>query len=325
MRILKISILIAAAAAAAAGQSLSSIPASFVDIGFGARPAALGGAFVAVSNDVNAMMWNPAGLASMQKNQATFVHTNQLGLVPYQYYGVVHPLASGKRSLGLAVVSSGDQALRELTVQATYAQSVTSKLNAGITMKYRHASFGNNSLDGVDYFVFDPEEVSEGMQHQVQGNASGFGVDVGMTYVFLSKVSFGIVVKDLFAPLTWNSKTGSTTVSSKGSYTESLPAELAIGSAMQVLDDFLVVVDYNPALSKTVSNKVRAGGEITLLKIIALRAGILHYLSNETQAAYSFGVGCKTPFVGGLSAVFDYTYLHQSLAATQRFSIGVEF
>jgi opacity protein-like surface antigen len=325
MRILTLSVLIAAFAVAADCQTLSSIPASFVDIGFGARPAAMGGAFAAVANDVNAMMWNPAGLGTLQKDQATFAYTNQLGLLPYQYFGIAHPFASKTQALGLAVVSSGDKAMRELTVQATYARALTSQLSAGITMKYRRATFGSNAIDGGDYFVFDPEEISEGLGNQIQGSANGFGVDAGVTYAFMPNVSFGIVLKDAFAPMRWNSKTASGAVSAQGIYSESLPAALAIGSAVKMFDNFLVVLDYDPALSKTVNNRLKAGGEWTLLKIIALRAGIQQDMSNETKSAYSFGVGCEAPVVNGLSAVFDYTYMHQTIAATQRFSIGVEF
>ncbi len=325
MRILTVSMLIASFAAAAMGQTLSSIPASFVDIGFGARPAALGGAFAAVANDVNAMMWNPAGLAAIRQNQATFAYTNQLGLIPYQYVGLAHPLEAKARSVGVAVVSSGDKALRELTVQATYAQTIAASLNAGLTVKYRHASFGGNSMEGADYIVFDPEEISEGTTNQVQGSANGFGLDVGVTYDFSTSVTFGVVMKDIVAPMSWTSKIASTTAAAKGSYSESLPAEIAIGSAVHVRENFLVVLDYNPALSNTAGNKLRAGGELTLLKIVALRAGIIQYLSNETNTSYSFGVGCQAPFGGGIAAVFDYAYLHQTLAATQRFSIGVEF
>lgn len=325
MKLLTLSMLIATLAATAVGQTLSSISASFVDIGFGARPAALGGAFAAVSKDGNAMMWNPAGLAGIQTNHATFAYTNQLGLVPYQYVSVAHPLGSNDQSLGLAVVSSGDKALRELTVQATYARTIIPDLNAGATLKYRHASFGNNTLDAGDYFVFEPEEISQGMSNQVTGSANGFGIDIGATYALSQKVSFGIVVKDLVAPIAWKSSVASTTRSAKGSYTESLPAEMAIGSAVQVRDNVLVVLDYNPALSSTVSNKVRAGGELTLIKIVALRAGIIQYLNNDADMTYSFGIGCRTPIGSGFAAGIDYTYVHNALAATQRFSIGVEF
>ncbi|MBU1680098.1 MAG: hypothetical protein KKD86_14825, partial [Bacteroidetes bacterium] len=42
-------------------QDLSGIPGAFVDIGFGAKPVAMGGAFVGLANDVNSIIWNPAG------------------------------------------------------------------------------------------------------------------------------------------------------------------------------------------------------------------------------------------------------------------------
>ncbi len=40
--------------------------ANFLKIGVGARPAAMGGAFIAVADDANAIFWNPAGLALLR-------------------------------------------------------------------------------------------------------------------------------------------------------------------------------------------------------------------------------------------------------------------
>ncbi len=47
-------------AAPAAGQDLSNIPSAFVDVGYGARPMGMGGAFVGLADDRNAVVWNPA-------------------------------------------------------------------------------------------------------------------------------------------------------------------------------------------------------------------------------------------------------------------------
>ncbi|MFC1682597.1 hypothetical protein ACFL0G_00095 [Candidatus Zixiibacteriota bacterium] len=45
--------------------------AAFVDVGLGARPVGLGRAFVGLADDVNAMLYNPAGLAGLEKMELT--------------------------------------------------------------------------------------------------------------------------------------------------------------------------------------------------------------------------------------------------------------
>jgi hypothetical protein len=306
-------------------QSLSFVPASFVDIGFGARPVAMGGAFTAVTNDVNAMMWNPAGLASLQNKQAAFTYTNQLGLVVYQYAGVAIPLGSNERALGVAFITSGDKALKELTLQATYAQSITQGLKFGATAKYRNASFGNNTLNADDYVVFDPDEVSEGLANQVKGSANGFGFDVGLIYILSAGVTFGLSAKDVYAPVLWDSRTASSTAQTKGKYTESLPVEVVVGSSARVIHGLIVDADFVPAVSTTTSSKLRAGTELRLVNIVSLRAGMQQYLNNDTKATYAFGIGITAPVAKKFGLLLDYTYVLEQLAATQRLSLGVEF
>src|ERR1043166_3350945 len=50
--------------------------AAFNDIVTGARPQGMGGAFVAVADDANALYWNPAGLTQLDSAEATFMHSN---------------------------------------------------------------------------------------------------------------------------------------------------------------------------------------------------------------------------------------------------------
>ena len=45
--------------------------AQFLKIGTGARPVAMGYAFSAVADDLNALYWNPAGLALQMDRQMT--------------------------------------------------------------------------------------------------------------------------------------------------------------------------------------------------------------------------------------------------------------
>jgi tetratricopeptide (TPR) repeat protein len=52
--------------------------ANFLKLGAGARPAGMGGAFAASADDINALYWNPAGLALVDSPEAGLTH-NDIG------------------------------------------------------------------------------------------------------------------------------------------------------------------------------------------------------------------------------------------------------
>ena len=67
--------------------------AAFDDIGIGARPLGMGGAFVAVSDDANAAIYNPAGLGYITAAAAGFTHVRMYsGAVNHNYAAIVLPL-----------------------------------------------------------------------------------------------------------------------------------------------------------------------------------------------------------------------------------------
>src|SRR5437868_2988434 len=57
--------------------------AEVLTIGAGARPLAMGGAFVAAANDATAAYWNPSGLALVDDVEITTMHAAQSDLQSY--------------------------------------------------------------------------------------------------------------------------------------------------------------------------------------------------------------------------------------------------
>lgn len=53
---------------------------SFTDIQVGARPQGMGGAFVAVADDANALYWNPAGIIQNSFIEITFMRAKPFGI-----------------------------------------------------------------------------------------------------------------------------------------------------------------------------------------------------------------------------------------------------
>lgn len=65
--------------------------AAFLDVGPGARAIGMGGAYTALADDSDAVYWNPAGLARLEKRHASFSHAS-LGVSNRQeFISYAHP------------------------------------------------------------------------------------------------------------------------------------------------------------------------------------------------------------------------------------------
>lgn len=308
-----------------AAQDLSPIPAAFVDIGFGARPAALGNAYVGLADDVNSVQWNPAGIATQDNYGVGFSYVDQLGLIEYQNLAAVVPLKPGVHGVGISVISSGDDALRELTVSAAYSR-VVGPVSLGATVKYRSATFGDNTLSEGDFVVFDPDEIAQGITDQVRGDASGFGLDLGVLYEPSERISVGLMLRDIYADVSWDSQNGNADSPARGSYSESIPFEAAIGTVYRFTPNILVSADFQPAFEEEISNKIRLGAEATIMDVFSLRAGMQQFVNDlPHDEKYAFGVGFNVPVVQAVSIQAHYTYLIEELANTQHLSFSVRF
>src|SRR5664280_725663 len=73
---------------------ISKYAGEFMAIGIGGRPLGMGGAYVAVANDVTASYYNPAGLARINYPQISLMHDARFGnLENYDYVGIAIPVS----------------------------------------------------------------------------------------------------------------------------------------------------------------------------------------------------------------------------------------
>lgn len=312
------------AAGAAFGQE-SHLTAAFVDVGLGARPAGMGSAYTGLADDIHSLFWNPAGLSELKKTQATFNFAKVFGLISYNMvsFGLPVHFSDDKQGLGAAVISSGDEALRELTAVVGYGR-VLGPVSVGLNLKYRYASFGNNSLNRDDYKVFSDNEFNEYSLYQVKGTANGFGFDLGLLYQISEKIRIGLMLRDAVAPVNWDSKTESATAKTKGTYSESMPMETIIGTSYQVFDVLLVTADYQPSFYRDVSNVIRGGAELKLFNRFFVRAGLQNMVNKEDDERFVMGAGFFVT-IKGMDVRFDYTHLAERLDNSNRITVGLEF
>ena len=130
-----------AGAAFGANKNIGTSGAQFLKIGAGARPTAMGDAFVGVADDVNAGYYNPAGLGLLEKPEFTAMHTQYFQGLNYDYGAYVHPLAHGAVAFSMATLTTDDITRRgnDESVQGTFQNQ-----DSAYTMSYAHKI--NNGL-----------------------------------------------------------------------------------------------------------------------------------------------------------------------------------
>jgi len=84
--ILMIIFLMGGYVSSAEARGVGTSSANFLKADLGARPAGMGGAFVAIADDLNSLEWNPAGLSLLLPNffDASFEHVFWFGDVEYE-------------------------------------------------------------------------------------------------------------------------------------------------------------------------------------------------------------------------------------------------
>ena len=137
----------------------------FLLLGAGARGAALGGAFAALTQDVTALYYNPAGLAQMARPSAMVSTYSYVANTRYSWVGIGLPMSGGARAFGVSVGTFGfsDQpvytledpdgtgetySVAETFIGATYSQNFSDRFSAGFTAKMISDHLGSTSATG---------------------------------------------------------------------------------------------------------------------------------------------------------------------------------
>ncbi len=197
-------------------------PASYLDVDSAARPSGMGSAFVAISDDINAPLFNPAGLANMGSTQFMiggtlgFLNENQYD----NFYGAAQQLPPNGY-LGFHVIQYGVSNL-------TYAPSASNS-----DFQDAEWSFGATYAYELDYQVKVGISSSFLYQDIVGLNARGFGgADIGVIVVpsLLYDINLGFSVRHIGGFLTYDTGT-----------TNSLNPDVRIGASDQLFKQQLTI------------------------------------------------------------------------------------
>ena len=121
----------------------------------GARPIGLGGAYVAIADDINSLFYNPAGLGRLYRTEITGVYDQQsvgLGVnLNYGYIGAIQP-AGDLGIFGASVSQSYSELYREYIISLSYGTKITKKplVYAGGNIKSLSKKYIENSYTQID-------------------------------------------------------------------------------------------------------------------------------------------------------------------------------
>jgi len=283
--------------------AFADIPAAYVDIGYGARPMGMGGAYTGFSDDVNSIFWNPAGLTLMRESQFTAMYTKQMGLIPYGLAAYANRI--GHNYVAGGFITSGNDVLRETTIIGSYASvfrfPVLGKTGIGFNVRFRQSSFGNNQ---------------DGGEGRIQGSATGYGLDFGLMWQLSKRSRVGVFARDLVNSMTYDNTT------LNKSYAENIPAGLVLGVSQKINRQSTLALDWEKSLYADTFDKVHLGAEVTIFKVIMVRGGVWQNIDSEPNRNYSTGMGLNM-LIGRIGLQFDFAYLINDLAHTPRVSLSL--
>ncbi len=145
-----------------------------------ARSLAMGGAFTAVADDLEAVLWNPAGIALMPHRQFGYGDSVRTDPKSLRFGGYAAPAQEGP-SAGITYLRAHNKAygITETSYTYTFAQPMSDRLAVGGNVKYTHFKHINESKQG-------------------------FGGDVGALYAVSDALRFGAAVLNVTNPRALN-------------------------------------------------------------------------------------------------------------------------
>lgn len=293
----------------------------FLSIGVGGRPLGMGGAYVAIANDITAGYYNPAGLAQINYPEVSLMHEERFGsLVNYDYAAVAIPYGKDM-SFGLSIMRLGVDGIPD-TRNALVDQN-TGQIIYDINLPSARLDYSKitefSDQDWAFYLTFAKKQTDKFFyggnvkiiyRSIAEYSAYGVGFDVGALYSPFENFSLGANLQDITSTfVTWS--TGRT---------ELITPTAKVGSAYQfefLGGKFIPAIDLDIRFENRqyasefhvgpVSFDAHAGLEYNFKNLFMVRAGY-----NDVKQ-FTIGAGIKLPKLN-----IDYSFARFSQSDLER-------
>lgn len=302
-------------------QRAGTSSVSFLKIGVGARATGFGEAFVAVANDASAIYWNPAGIASVVRQEVMLSHVewpadiryeHLVWVVPVQKFGGSFAFQFGslqtelEETTELEPFGTGRQFFfSDVVVGAVYGRRWTDKLLIGAGLKYVREDNGSD--------VGGP--ITNGVLFDL---GSIYYLGYGSVRIATALTNFGAALKP-----------GGNFVSSRTGEVRDYdafdpPILFRYGVAFEPIESQHQRLTTSIEIAQPADNsqRIKTGLEWSWQQRFALRTG---YNWNADAMKLSAGAGVYFA-IGQAHGSFDYAYTDGDLlGAVNRLSLGMRF
>ncbi|MFH1373495.1 MAG: PorV/PorQ family protein [bacterium] len=138
--------------------------AQFLELGVSARAMGMAEAFVAVSDDISSVYYNPAGLTYLYGREAAFTYVQMPADIGYGFAALGLPLESIGGVLGISAYGLSSGSIDEtdynriptgqtftwtdMALAVSYGRYLTDRFSIGVTVKYVHEKVHSYSANG---------------------------------------------------------------------------------------------------------------------------------------------------------------------------------
>ncbi len=299
----------------------------------GSRGSAMAGSISSFAAGVEAIHWNPAGVANQQGVEAMFSTLTYIADIRLNYFAVTSNFGDfGTFGISLRSLDFGDIPITTVSLPEgtggyyspnyitgglTYSRKFTDRIHAGITVKV----------------------ISEKV---IRTSAYGVGVDLGVQYISKeSGIKLGVTLKNLGPGMTYDGPDLESFVSLPGQEPGSrqralrlpsaefeLPStlEIGLGYDLKIADQHMMTFAGDFQNTNFGHDEYRLGAEYGYNDMFFARGGYMISQSQDDNIyGPTFGVGVNIP-VESSTIIFDYAYRHvKYFDANQWFTVKVTF
>jgi hypothetical protein len=291
---------------------------TFVKLGIGVRPVAMGNAFTALSDDGNAVFWNPAGLGICNSYYLSGMGMNHLDY--FNYYTLTSAIPLGKKGglgFGISYLHATDVEYSERGEIGDEFRNSDMLLNLG----YGKA-FGRKKVITFGCAV-------KAIRSQLH-SFSTFGVlgDVGVIINIYKYVYFGTAVKHIGTPRRFIDKWEYPPLNFRQGFAFKIPFW---ENQFTMSFDYSVYPDVKPTFSAGAELRIRAPGFMESLgqerfSGFALMGGYQSGYDAGGWSGFSFGLSIELVLVPGLYMDIGALLLSYGfLGSSERISLGVNY
>lgn len=282
----------------------------------GARSIATGGAFLATTVGVEAIYYNPAGLAASPRSEAMFSYMSYIADINVSYFAASVRIEDlGTFGISYKTLDFGDIPITTFenpdglgatyspgfyTVGVSYAREITDRVSAGTNLKLVQESIMSTSATGV-------------------------AMDFGVQYKFQRNLALGVTIKNVGSNmkytgtdlLTRSQIPGTANNSPTGVYAPDtepfqMPSYFELSATYRVDVGAMSALNVGSTFrnNNALEDQIMVGLEYQLWKTFTLRGGYERALENNNLSLYgfNFGTGLEYEFEGGLHFAFDYAF-----------------